>query len=595
MTFATLAAALWLFAQPEIPPSTLAPARMTVDDGQDAMNSRLFRTTTARLQINLAGFWDFVPDAAGAGENAAWFRRFPKPETQLWVPGTWNALPRYWQYQGPGWLRRTFDIPVAGNLLLRFDGAFYLTKVWLDGEPLGEHEGGYLPFQFLVKVGRGPHTVTVRCDNRLGDATVPKKDTDWFPYGGIDRPVYAELVPDVWIERFHVTPGQGSLAVKAWVRNGGAAATRRVTFAVDGRELYAAQTRIAPGASTVTFQVPLAKPRLWSPEEPNLYSARLAVGGDDQFTRFGVRAIVASGPRIVLNGRRVKLRGVNRHDDHPDWGSALPPNLVRQDVEIIKRLGANAMRMHYPAPPLLLDYCDQAGLVFMAEIPAWQQRANQLAQPAVQEKMRRFFREMVERDYNHPAILSWSLGNEWPDPDRSYDIIKSLVDYARSVDRTHLLTFIFAASGSGRVHGLADIISLNWGMYQWYDRETILTPELAQKGMAELERIHERYPDKPIILTEFGGAESQAGWHNWGNVKWSEEYQARNVEDSGRYALQQDWISGGCVWQFCDARSAPERMLAGRLHGWNAKGVVDAYRQPKLAFYALQRLFSEFR
>jgi len=88
-----------------------------------------------------------------------------------------------------------------------------------------------------------------------------------------------------------------------------------------------------------------------------------------------------------------------------------------------------------------------------------------------------------------------------------------------------------------------------------------------------------------------GGAESQAGWHNWGNVKWSEEFQARNVEDSARHALEEDWISGGCVWQYCDTRSAPERFLGGRMHGWNGKGVVDAYRSPKLAFYRLQQVY----
>jgi hypothetical protein len=112
-----------------------------------------------------------------------------------------------------------------------------------------------------------------------------------------------------------------------------------------------------------------------------------------------------------------------------------------------------------------------------------------------------------------------------------------------------------------------------------------------EKSIADLNRIHERYPDKPVILTEFGGAEAQAGWHNWGNVKWSEEYQARNVTDSARYALEQDWLSGGCVWQFADARSAPERMLAGRLHGWNGKGIVDAQRNPKLSYFGLQEIF----
>jgi beta-glucuronidase len=287
----------------------------------------------------------------------------------------------------------------------------------------------------------------------------------------------------------------------------------------------------------------------------------------------------------------VKLRGVNRHDDHPEWGSAAPAYLIRQDVEIMKRLGANAARMHYPPVEMFLDYCDQNGLLFLEEVPSWQYRAEQLAKPAIQEKIKRHFREMLERDAGHAAVLTWSLGNEWPDPDKSYDVIKSLVAYARSLDRSHPITFVTGGSHVWRVHELVDVISVNWAKYQWYDPVTYLDPEEGKKSIADLERIRARYPEKPVIVTEFGGAESQAGWHNWGNVKWSEEFQARNVEDSGRYALAEDWLSGGCVWQFSDTRTAPDRFLAGRLHGWNGKGIVDAQRSPKLAYYRLQELF----
>jgi beta-glucuronidase len=315
------------------------------------------------------------------------------------------------------------------------------------------------------------------------------------------------------------------------------------------------------------------------------------VGGDDQYTRFGIRTVGVRGPAILWNGAAIKLRGVNRHEDHPDWGSAMPAHLVRQDIEIIKRLGANAVRSHYPPTDLLLDYCDQAGLLFLDEVPSWQYRREQLASPAIQEKIRGHFRAMVEKDGGHASILTWSIGNEWPEPDQSYDVVKSLVEYARSVDRSHLITLVTGGPNVWRVQQLLDVVAVNWAQYQWYDPITYLDRKEGEKSIADVYRIHERYPEKPVILTEFGGSEAQAGWHNWGNVKWSEEYQARNVEDSARYALDQPWLSGGCVWQFSDARSAPERMLAGRLHGWNGKGVVDAQRNPKLAYFQLQRIY----
>ncbi len=585
---------------PEIPPSVLAPAAIEWDGGQDPMASRLFRTTTSREQISLGGLWDFVTDPKGAGEERGYAGAFPRPETQLWVPGSWNTQARYWQYEGPAWLSRTFDVPRDGLLRIRFGGVFYLCRVYLDGEAIGDHEGGYLPFSFVKSnVRKGRHRITVRVDNRLGSLTVPKAGVDWFPYGGIFRPVYAELVPGLFIDNFHVVPAEVaparvSLDVRVFVRNlAGGNARERIAFEINGRQLHAEVHSLEGGSPEVRFRVALDSPHLWSPSDPYLYGARVVLGEgrDDQFTRIGIRSFTTRGPAVFLNGSRFKLMGANHHDDHPDWGSALAPHILRNDVEIIKRMGANAVRSHYPPDDMLLDYCDQNGLVFMNEVPAWQHTYEQLSNPAVQQLIKDQFRDMVYRDMNHPSIFSWSLGNEWPDFTKSYDAIQSLVAYARSVDSSHFVTFVTGGAKTDRSTALIDIICTNWAQYQWYDPFTTLDEEEGKKSLALLDRIHERFPDKPVVLTEFGGAESQAGWHNWGNVKWSEEYQARNVADSGRYGLEQEWISGGCVWQFCDTRSAPSRFLAGRLHGWNAKGVVDAYRSPKTAFYSLQELF----
>ncbi len=585
---------------PEMPPSVLPPASMQWDDGQDPMRSRLFRTTTYRTQINLGGWWDFATDPDDRGETQRYFTVFPRPETSLWVPGTWNAVARYWNYVGPAWYRRSFETASDGNFRILFGSVFYRSRVWLDGHLMGEHEGGYLPFSYVVPaMKKGRHTLVVRADNRLDDASLPKENVDWFPYGGIDRPVYAESIAPVFVERVHVVPGHvtpalAGVRVTAVLRNlGSSEAQGTIRVDIDGTELYSGAYRAMPGTSVTDFRIALKQPRLWSPAAPSLYSARVVLGPapDDQFTRFGVRVVKTDRGRILLNGERIKLMGANRHEDHPDWGSASPPHLVRQDIEILKRLGANAVRAHYPLPELFLDYCDRYGILFASEVPAWQYSPNQLHDPVVQKKILRHFEDMVERDRNHPSVLTWSLGNEWPQPDSSYEIIRDLVRRAREHDGTRLVTLVTGGPHVWRVHELLDVISVNWARYQWYDPFTTLDRAEGEKSISDLAKLHTRYPDKPVILTEFGGSESQAGWHNWGNAKWSEEFQARNVADSAWQALDQDWISGGCVWQFCDTRSAPERFLAGRLHGWNGKGIVDAYRQPKLAFYHLQQVF----
>jgi len=589
---------------PQIPPTVLPLADQEIPASDDPMAARLFRTTSFRTQIQLAGFWDFLPDPQGRGEAARYFDRFPKPETRMWVPGTWNTYARYWHYEGPAWFRRRFQVPAEGRLRVRFAAVFYKAKVWLDGKFLGSHEGGYTPFAFAEgNAAKGEHELIVLADNRLDDESLPKAGVDWFPYGGIYRPVYAELVPDVFIQDFHVMASvaagkNANLRVRAFLRNFSPAdREEQVRFEVNGRLLYSEKVKLSGRDPELSFSVPLADPRLWSPGSPVLYTARLYLpqAGDDQYTRFGVRSFVLDGPRLLLNGEPFKVKGANRHDDHPDWGPALPPHIIRQDVEILKRMGANAVRSHYPTDEMFMDYCDENGLVFLEEVPAWQNLPEQLAKEVVQDKIKTQFREMVYRDMNHPSVLSWSLGNEWPEFDKSYTVIKSLVEYARSIDSTHFITLVTGGARTGATSALLDLICTNWAQYLWYDPFTCPAPEEAEKAISKLNRIHERFPDKPVLLTELGAAESQAGWHNWGNVKWSEEYQARNVSDSARYSLDSDWIAGGLVWQFSDTRSSPLRFLAGRLRGWNAKGVVDGYRSPKMAFYKLQQLFHDFQ
>lgn len=567
---------------------------MQYDDGQDAMGNRAFRTTTARRQVSLSGDWDFRTDPEDAGRRAEWFRNFPAPETALAVPGTWNTHAAFWPYIGVAWYRRTFELRDGGPFLLHFRGVFYDAEVWLDGVRLGAHEGGYSPFHFLLDMKPGKHSVVVRVNNQLSATTIPQKGVDWFPYGGIHRPVYGEFVGASFIERMNVTGAAEGVRVKAAVRSA-SAARKRIALFVDGKQVYAAEHDLRAGTTEVAFTAPLANPRPWSPDAPNLYSARVVVGAgeDDQFARFGFAAPSVAGPEIRWNGKRFIMLGANRHEDHPEWGPALPAPLARRDIEILKAMGANTVRSHYPASELFLDYCDQAGLAVMSEVPAWQTPAAQLANPEVRAKLKAQFREMVDRDLGRPSILSWSLGNEWPNPDKSLEAIRELTDYARTVDRTHPLTLI-TVGYAGPVHDLLDIIATNWGLHEWYDNATALDPSQVVPNEAKLERIHARSPGKPVVLSEFGGAEAEAGWHNWAAAKWSEEYQTGNVEGSARFGLEHDWMSGGCVWQFSDSRTAPERMLSARLHGWNSKGVVDAFRQPKQSFFALQALYRKY-
>lgn len=599
---------------PQVPAFLLAPTGNIPPAPADPTGSRRFATTTIRRQLSLTGFWDFVADPDKEGEPQGYQRKFPDPQARQWVPGSWNSVARFWNYQGDGWYRTIFSLEDEGSYRLHFGAVGLRATVWLDGKLLGSHDGGYTPFRFfLPQLKVGKHQLVVRVCNETSSTTVPKENGGWFPFGGIYRPVYLERVDQVHVDDFFIRTrllqgGDALLQVSAQLRNAtGREVTEKLEFFIDGRRVHNLSQKITPGISSVTFELRMEQPELWSPDSPNLYMARLALGQrDDQFDRFGIKQIQTEGNRILLNGERFKLKGVNRHSDHPDWGPAIPPALIRQDLEIIKRMGANAVRHHYSPSEMFLDFCDEYGLVMMDEVPAWQLDARQLANPAVQQSIKDQFAAMVAKEINHPCIFSWSLGNEWggglnKDGETTEtemagveQVLDDLVAFARGVDSTHLLTVVNTKLVTEQAERWVDFICVNWAFFRWYGGGPELQMEGTAQEVAYLEEIHNRFPDMPIVLTEFGGSGSQAGWSNWGNAKWSEQFQARNVYESARVGLATEWLSGGCVWQLFDQRESLHRMLGPRLRGWNVKGILDCYRNPKMSYYNLQRAFNEF-
>jgi beta-glucuronidase len=433
--------------------------------------------------------------------------------------------------------------------------------------------------------------------------SVPKTNTDWFPYGGIYRPVYAEIIPDVRIQQIKALPAlisdkKALIKTEVLINNIAAQTiTRDLKVILNGQVKQIISVKCKTGVSKHDLEFVINDPGLWSPESPSLYSLGAEIGKkeDDQFTRIGIRSFRKDSYRLFLNDEPFKFMGVNHHDDHPDWGSAMPPELIKKDIEIIKALHANSIRCHYPPSELFLDLCDQYGLVFFEEIPAWQLTPEMMANPVVKQKMKDQFVEMVDRDYNHPSVFCWSIGNEWREMEKSLNDLKEILEFAQGIDSTHFVTLVIGGASYDRSFEFSDLYTTNWDEYDWYGDQTVPDSTIAKSRIERLAAIHSRFPDHPIILSEVGGACSQAGWHNWGNIKWSEEFQAINNVESAEFSLFTEWMSGGFVWQFCDTRSAPTRILTARLRGWNAKGIVDHNRNPKMTYYRLQELFKNYR
>ena len=340
---------------------------------------RTFATTTTRRQIDLEGCWDWAPDANDAGIAEQWYRRFPAGAERMWVPGVWNTCRRHLNYEGAAWYRTRFTVGACAAALVRFAAVTHQANVWLDGEPLGEHYGGFLPFCFSIPAPEaGEHELVVRVDNPHDMAsTIPSANLDWFRYGGIHRPVWVEELPGPgYISCLRLTPvgaqGRAILRVRAELANvGDRMVNERWTLYLDGQPVKSGHVRLDPAeAQVLLFAVDVPDARLWSPGDPQLTMVRLAFAGDDVIDRTGFRALEVRGNDILLNGEPLRIRGVNRHEDHPDWGFALPPHLMLRDLELLADLGATSIRgAHYPNDQRLLDLCDERGILFMEEIP----------------------------------------------------------------------------------------------------------------------------------------------------------------------------------------------------------------------------------
>jgi beta-glucuronidase len=558
---------------------------------------RRFRTTTRRQVQSLGGVWDFHPDPEDVGVTEGWYQAFPQASDPMWVPGVWNTLRPFLQYEGPAWLRTRFTIDKCRALAIRFAAVTHQANVWLDGEPLGEHYGGFLPFGFVVlEPEAGEHELVVRVDNTHDSQyTIPSDNLDWFRYGGIPRPVHVELFQGTaYIDTLRVTPivngAQFALNVRSeLVSLGDEPEEMRWTLWVDDRRVRSGTVTLEPGeAQVLMFGVDLEAMERWSPENPRLYTVRLELGDDDLIERTGFRDIRVQGQRVLLNGEPLRIVGVNRHEDHPDWGLALPEHLMLRDLWLLEDWGGNSIRgSHYPNDQRFLDLCDERGILFIEEIPLWGYSASQLAHDILSDRAAAMVWAMVERDVNHPCIWAWSVLNECAtDTTEGELLVERLVDTVREVDRTRPVTYATDRAEADRCLHLVDLVCLN-AYHGWY-RDDETWPRF-------LDRMRALVGNKPMLVTEFG-AGGIYGWHTLEEgVIWSEEYQAALLSDCITTFEERHDLVGYYVWQFFDTRSdrgARNRRALGRPRSYNNKGLLNEYRQPKLAYHQTRELLA---
>ena len=501
-----------------------------------------------------------------------------------WVnlPHTWNAIDGQDggsdYYRGTGWYARVVgrsELPETDRHYLEVTGASASADVYLNGELLAHHDGGYSTFRVDL-TGRleNQNLLVIAVDNGVNDRVYPQS-ADFTFYGGLYRQVNIVGVDDDHFELMdhgssgiHVVPDvTGTVEVVTEVCSGGPYEVRVAVTDRDG-------VTVASGSTTdgrVELSVP--DPHLWQGRrDPYLYEARaeLVVGGevrDAVGARFGFRSFrIDPDEGFFLNGERYPLHGVSRHQDRRDIGNALLPEHHREDMALIEEVGANAVRLaHYEHDQYFYDLCDEAGMVVWAEIPYITRnmpegRANTLQQ----------MEELVKQCWNHPSVVVWALSNEITATGAvTEDLLENhreLNDLCHRLDPTRL-TAIAAVSmcpTDSPYLEIPDVVSYNH-YFGWYGGN------LSDYG-PWFDKFHEEHPGLPVGCSEYGC--EALDWHtsNPEAGDYTEEYQALYHEEAIKQLFSRPYLWATHVWSMFDF-GADGRAEGGE-DGFNHKGLV---------------------
>lgn len=563
--------------------------------------ARYFEDHRKRAVQFLNGTWNFQTDPENVGEERRWQLTLPQPE-KVTVPSMWNNEMGLLGYEGAAWYQRTFYTK-GGALRFCFEGVMTAADVWLDGSYLGAHYGGFCQFDFIVRdVEEGEHVLTVRADNHFDAQSIPQVYVDWYHYGGINRDVSVETLDGICVLYNRLEYELNEEMTEAECRfvlelyNGAAKKTvSDVNVQLGSETVYTGEATLEAGEcrELVTPVFRVKNVQLWNMEDPCLYPVTITTDTDDLKDRVGFRKISVEDGCIKLNGKAVELRGVNRHEEHPDWGFAFPQKLMKRDIDIIKDLGCNAIRgSHYPNSRNFVDMLDESGLLFWSEIPIWGCGFSEeaLGDPVVVERGLTMHREMVKYYYNHPSIVIWGMHNEiLSHTQNAYDMTKVYYQFLKENGGNRLVTYATHVPMKDICLEFCDVICIN-AYHGWYGGKIE-----AWNGFVEGFRERRKalgLEAKPVIFSEFGAA-ALYGQHTFDEIHWTEEYQAKLLAYCLKLFHEDPMVAGFYIWHFCDARTCLEASL-NRARGFNNKGLLNEYRKPKAAYFAVRDLYHEF-
>src|SRR5579863_823462 len=560
----------------------------------------------ARKTISLNGDWQVIIDPAGAGDwRKIWEEKKPVKKTDfveyaftdasaLRVPGDFNTqMPELTYEEGTVWYKKTFTY--SGNpdkrLFLYFGAVNYLTDVYLNGEKLGSHEGGFTPFQFEITqaVHAGGNSIVVRVNNQRLKNGLPALGFDWFNYGGITRSVQLIETGNSFIEDYFIQLKKHSDSeVLGWIKINGNHGSQNIRIQIPELKVNYSTRSNEEGMAPVNFHSAF---KLWSPGNPKIYKVILQSAKDTVTDEIGFRNIEVIGTKILLNGKPIFLKGVNIHEESPfkaarAWSAKDADTLLRW----AKELGCNLVRLaHYPHNENMVRMAEKTGLMVWDEIPVYQN--IEFAEPSVPGKMDLMMREMIRRDRNRCGVIIWSLSNETsPSIPNRNSALTELADHCRLLDSSRLITSVINSQ-----HYENQTMNVWDSLYIKFDFMSVneyLGWYVPWQGIPAQTQWKLAY-QKPVVISEFGGEAkygNKAGSPDEAN-SWREEYQEKIYKDQISMFGTMPNLAGVIAWILVDYRS-PVRMQPVYQNGYNRKGLLSENGERKLAWWVLKNYYN---
>lgn len=575
------------------------------DSGQGTVDSN----EPVSAVIPLVDAWQFRTDPSGRlspsdlVDDSEW--------RMVSVPHTWQRLGESPGYVGAVWYRRAIFAPEDWSTMfvrIDFEAVYHTAHVFLNGTLIGQHIGrGYTAFTCDLS----PHLqcgqvnrLEVRVDNSFSDRMLPRmKSFDWANDGGITRPVQLLVSPPVFIERIVIeaVPDIGSnradVSIHAIVRNT-TDTVQHLALSVEMGRVGGSAVELSGNSahgdlakkSTQRISIgPLhvSSPDLWHFDHPYLYQVEVTLhaGGRKHVLgdKFGIRNFEVRGTSFYLNGEKVSLVGVERMaGSNPQYGMAEPAEWINANSRDMKGLNCVFTRVHWPQDRRVLEFCDEHGILMQEEVPAWGPDTFENVSPDLLSQLTNNgleqLREMIARDRNHPCIVSWGLCNEVNGKNpNSRAFAQALAGEARSIDPSRLLTYAshtLRDNPGADMAGEFDFISANEYFGSWY-------PGGPDEVFQFLRNIREAFPNKPIVVSEYGWCECQP------TIPPGDQNRVTIVEEHTRVFRESGVVAGAIYFDYNDYRTIAGDKGIGALRQ-RVHGVVDLYAQRKPSFESLR-------